>query len=211
MVPARALPLVGTPREGGGTTWSRVGTLCTFFPLAVYGDEWFQRGADRDERQEGKAWSGRPGGRRGSRARGAYRRTPARRHAQSAGLGRRVRSSDQPVARAAVEGAMTQRCLRSPSVNFADCESPLPGVTFEQPGRRCYAPRRVSDGSVRPSLPARGPCSLDPVRMSPLLFLLAQRESGLGRGPSVAVGYLSLRRYAQRRLVDEGKCRGPLL
>lgn len=39
---------------------------------------------------------------------------------------------------------MTQRCLRSPSVNFADCESPLPGDTFEQAGRRCYAPGRIS-------------------------------------------------------------------
>ncbi|EEC08235.1 hypothetical protein IscW_ISCW005317 [Ixodes scapularis] len=47
-------------------------------------------------------------------------------------------------AAAAVQGAMTQRCLRSPSVNFADCESPLPGDTFEQAGRRCYAPGRVS-------------------------------------------------------------------
>ncbi|CAN7940367.1 unnamed protein product, partial [Ixodes pacificus] len=62
-------------------------------------------------------------------------------------------------AAAAVQGAMTQRCLRSPSVNFADCESPLPGDTFEQAGRRCYAPGRVST-------PARTPPAL---RRSPVL------------------------------------------
>ncbi|CAN8004841.1 unnamed protein product, partial [Ixodes hexagonus] len=83
------------------------------------------------------------------------RRRRCRRRRNAKPLAARRRRVVVARAEAAVRGAMTQRCLRSPSVNFADCESPLPGDTFGQPGRRCYAPGRVSTETPRLATPNR--------------------------------------------------------
>lgn len=140
------------PCAGGPTTPART----TLFGEAGGREAWTTAALGAEGQQQGLA-SSVPGRRQGGATTGLRRD-----HARPPGLRRRIRRSES----ALVSGvAMTQRCLRSPSVNFADCESPLPGVTFEQPpGRRRYTPRRVSTrlGCAPPRYPLLLPV-VDPV------------------------------------------------